>query len=614
MTENLSFIPFLLQGQNANESDLSKAPMSGNKVVPKRVLPVVDRQVRPDNIQPLSKSVKIEDLRKYFHLPIVEVARQLGTCTTALKKICRKNKINKWPYRQIRSITKSIQSLEMASLNDTLSEDLRIQYRQQIVTLQNAIDELIKDPNNIVELVNMGLSEEALQKLRESNAAAFTQATMKFGSDDGEARSGGVSGVGGAPSSSEGVSAPHMMSTASGMMKTGGYMVTTAGNGGATGVLNLLQWPKASADVQQIMQAAAQLTTAEGAYAGTKKMPGKSLKRKAEEMAEESPLASAASQGSGSGAESGGAGGVVAGAAAGSSSTAADGAALTVAFATDAVVDVSQLEGGNLRHKKVEIGDTLADCAFVPESQRMVFSGPVHLAPLQRKKLRPNITRKVVPLMEPDIGSNFGIEFIPQFILAILHTAIGNTPMMTEAQRQQILMQQQQQQQHQQALHQHQMHQQQQLQTQHQQQHHQSQSQQAHQQNSAPAYGSTGMTSQSAEHTTASAAASHHSAPSSSSGASAPEQYAQVLSPSQTPNTAYTQDVPSSAAAHMAHSQHPSDAQQSSVGSEYAQQADSGAQQGYQPQHIIPPPYAHTQVAGMELTSNHAHSFAAQRS
>jgi hypothetical protein len=117
--------------------------MRGNKVVPKRVLPVVDRQVRPDNIQPLSESVKIEDLRKYFHLPIVEVARQPGTCTTALKKVSRKNKINKRPYRQIRSITKIVLSLEMASLNDTLSEDLRIQYRQKIVTLQNAIDELI---------------------------------------------------------------------------------------------------------------------------------------------------------------------------------------------------------------------------------------------------------------------------------------------------------------------------------------------------------------------------------------------------------------------------------------------------------------------------------------
>eukprot|EP00598_Pedospumella_elongata_P012066 CAMPEP_0185001844 /NCGR_PEP_ID=MMETSP1098-20130426/72222_1 /TAXON_ID=89044 /ORGANISM="Spumella elongata, Strain CCAP 955/1" /LENGTH=169 /DNA_ID=CAMNT_0027529213 /DNA_START=191 /DNA_END=697 /DNA_ORIENTATION=+ len=84
-------------------SKIAEAP----KVIQKRALPSTERAVRGDS-QPLSKSVRMEDLRKFFHLPIVEVARQLGTCTTALKKICRKNKINKWPYRQIRSITKSI--------------------------------------------------------------------------------------------------------------------------------------------------------------------------------------------------------------------------------------------------------------------------------------------------------------------------------------------------------------------------------------------------------------------------------------------------------------------------------------------------------------------------
>ena len=124
---------------------------------------------KTDNNPPLSKTIKLEDLRKYFHLPIVEVARELGTCTTALKKISRKHSIFKWPYRQIRSITKSIQSLEMASLNDTLNEDLRNQYRQQIVTLQSAIDDLIKDPNKVVTLVNMGLTEDFYGKLEQSD-------------------------------------------------------------------------------------------------------------------------------------------------------------------------------------------------------------------------------------------------------------------------------------------------------------------------------------------------------------------------------------------------------------------------------------------------------------
>lgn len=96
------------------------------------------------------KQYSVEELRGYFHLPIVEVAKQLGICTTLLKKICRKSKIKRWPYRQIRSITKSVQSLEMASLNDSLLDSERARYREQITLLQNTLDLLIQDPNTPV--------------------------------------------------------------------------------------------------------------------------------------------------------------------------------------------------------------------------------------------------------------------------------------------------------------------------------------------------------------------------------------------------------------------------------------------------------------------------------
>ena len=116
------------------------------------------------HFRPLSKTIKIEDLRRFFHLPINEVAAQLGTCATALKKICRRNKINKWPFRQIRSITKSIQSLECATLNDSLTEASRAQYKQQILTLKKAIEDIVRDPNVEVTLVNMGLNQEVFHE------------------------------------------------------------------------------------------------------------------------------------------------------------------------------------------------------------------------------------------------------------------------------------------------------------------------------------------------------------------------------------------------------------------------------------------------------------------
>jgi hypothetical protein len=95
----------------------------------------------------ISRNIKIDDLRSYFHLPIVEVAKQLGICTTLLKRVCRMNKIKKWPYRQIRSIAKSIQSLEMASMNGLLPETEIDKFKEQITFLKRSLEALIDDPS-----------------------------------------------------------------------------------------------------------------------------------------------------------------------------------------------------------------------------------------------------------------------------------------------------------------------------------------------------------------------------------------------------------------------------------------------------------------------------------
>ena len=95
----------------------------------------------------LLKSLTMERLRRYFHLPINEVARQLGICTTVLKKICRRNNIRRWPYRQIRSITESIQSTQIAGQSETLSDRDRLRYRSQILHLQHTLELLLQDPN-----------------------------------------------------------------------------------------------------------------------------------------------------------------------------------------------------------------------------------------------------------------------------------------------------------------------------------------------------------------------------------------------------------------------------------------------------------------------------------
>ena len=52
---------------------------------------------------PPSKNISFDELSKYFHLPINQVAKELGVCATILKKLCRKNGIPRWPHRKVYS-------------------------------------------------------------------------------------------------------------------------------------------------------------------------------------------------------------------------------------------------------------------------------------------------------------------------------------------------------------------------------------------------------------------------------------------------------------------------------------------------------------------------------
>lgn len=51
--------------------------------------------------QPVAQSMSLEHLSRYFHLPINDVAKELGVCATVLKKICRRNGIPRWPHRKV---------------------------------------------------------------------------------------------------------------------------------------------------------------------------------------------------------------------------------------------------------------------------------------------------------------------------------------------------------------------------------------------------------------------------------------------------------------------------------------------------------------------------------
>lgn len=51
------------------------------------------------------KSLSFDDVSNCFSLPISEAANALGVCTSVLKKICRENGLQRWPYRKFQSGT-----------------------------------------------------------------------------------------------------------------------------------------------------------------------------------------------------------------------------------------------------------------------------------------------------------------------------------------------------------------------------------------------------------------------------------------------------------------------------------------------------------------------------
>eukprot|EP00698_Gefionella_okellyi_P003158 TRINITY_DN12954_c0_g1_i1.p1 TRINITY_DN12954_c0_g1~~TRINITY_DN12954_c0_g1_i1.p1 ORF type:complete len:243 (+),score=31.88 TRINITY_DN12954_c0_g1_i1:71-799(+) len=51
-----------------------------------------------------AKSVDLETVKSLWHLPIETAAKQLGVCTTILKRCCRVNGIKRWPYRQLAAL------------------------------------------------------------------------------------------------------------------------------------------------------------------------------------------------------------------------------------------------------------------------------------------------------------------------------------------------------------------------------------------------------------------------------------------------------------------------------------------------------------------------------
>lgn len=80
------------------------------------------------------QKIDLETLREHFHLPIIEVAKHLGVCTTILKKICRKHGIPRWPYRKLASLDKHIAHLKSTATHQDPLQEANV--REKLVAAQ----------------------------------------------------------------------------------------------------------------------------------------------------------------------------------------------------------------------------------------------------------------------------------------------------------------------------------------------------------------------------------------------------------------------------------------------------------------------------------------------
>ncbi|KAJ8763028.1 hypothetical protein K2173_023233 [Erythroxylum novogranatense] len=88
-----------------------------------------------------AQTLTLDVISEYFSLPLSDAANYLGVCVSVLKKICRENGLERWPYRKvlagksIEDILKSLDATSALGQGDAMSpQKVQQQQQQQGVT------------------------------------------------------------------------------------------------------------------------------------------------------------------------------------------------------------------------------------------------------------------------------------------------------------------------------------------------------------------------------------------------------------------------------------------------------------------------------------------------
>ncbi|XP_031127512.1 uncharacterized protein LOC116029600 [Ipomoea triloba] len=113
------------------------------------VITIVDKKSTSE------KSWSIEMISKFFHLPVVQAARELHIGKDKLKKICTELGINQWPHRKLQYM-------------DRLLSKFKKDFDQgeKVIELEHESEQMLANPNNELGLETQTLGESSSKQKR----------------------------------------------------------------------------------------------------------------------------------------------------------------------------------------------------------------------------------------------------------------------------------------------------------------------------------------------------------------------------------------------------------------------------------------------------------------
>jgi ASC-1-like (ASCH) protein len=97
------------------------------------------------------KTPSFDDIKQFFHIPIIDASKELGICTSKIKKICRQNNLKRWPSRKIKKLNNWLLNASNSEKNNILKKEL-LKIRE-------------KDVLKAIEYFENNLSKAELNKL-----------------------------------------------------------------------------------------------------------------------------------------------------------------------------------------------------------------------------------------------------------------------------------------------------------------------------------------------------------------------------------------------------------------------------------------------------------------